>query len=94
MSRTACIASMVSPQRSRIHCAFREICLSLYPVGFGKPSLVLADEPTSALDGGNRDSFLDLLFTEARSADTAIVLVSHDASLRPHFARHHALEGR
>jgi len=59
----------------------------------GKPALVLADEPTSALDADNRDAFLQLLFSEARSANTAIVLVSHDANLRPHFERHLRLEG-
>ncbi|MGB5561942.1 MAG: ATP-binding cassette domain-containing protein [Sedimenticolaceae bacterium] len=59
----------------------------------GRPSLVLADEPTSALDADNRDSFLEVLFSEARSANTAIVLVSHDTSLRPHFERYLMLEG-
>jgi len=59
----------------------------------GKPSMLLADEPTSALDANNRDAFLELLFAEARSANTAIVLVSHDTSLRPHFKRHLTLEG-
>jgi putative ABC transport system ATP-binding protein len=59
----------------------------------GRPSLVLADEPTSALDANNRAAFLELLFSEARSAKTAIVLVSHDTSLRPHFERHLTLEG-
>ena len=59
----------------------------------GRPALVLADEPTSALDADNRDAFLELLFSEARSANTAIVLVSHDANLRPHFERHLTLEG-
>jgi putative ABC transport system ATP-binding protein len=59
----------------------------------GSPSLVLADEPTSALDADNRDAFLELLFSEARSAKTAIVFVSHDTRLRKHFERHLALEG-
>jgi len=58
----------------------------------GRPALLLADEPTSALDADNRAAFLDLLFTEARNADTAIVLVSHDASLRPHFDHHLLME--
>jgi len=58
----------------------------------GRPALVLADEPTSALDADNRDAFLELLFSEARSANTAIVLVSHDANLRPHFERHLMLD--
>ena len=59
----------------------------------GRPSLVLADEPTSALDADNRDAFLELLFSESRSAKTAIVLVSHDTNLRPHFERRLTLEG-
>ena len=59
----------------------------------GKPSLLLADEPTSALDANNRDSFLELLFSEARSANTAIILVSHDTNLRQHFQRHLTLGG-
>ena len=59
----------------------------------GRPSLVLADEPTSALDADNRDVFLDLLFSEARSANTAIVFVSHDKELRSHFERHLTLGG-
>lgn len=59
----------------------------------GRPSLVLADEPTSALDARNRDAFLDVLFSEARCANTAIVFVSHDTNLRPHFERHLTLEG-
>jgi putative ABC transport system ATP-binding protein len=60
----------------------------------GKPSLVLADEPTSALDADNRDTFLELLFSEARSANTAIILVSHDTNLRQYFQRHLTLEGQ
>ena len=59
----------------------------------GRPALVLADEPTSALDADNARAFLDLLFAEARKADTAIVLVSHDAGLRPHFDHHLAITG-
>jgi len=59
----------------------------------GRPALLLADEPTSALDADNRAAFLELLFTEARSANTAIVLVSHDTTLRPHFKHHLKLGG-
>ena len=54
----------------------------------GRPALVLADEPTSALDADNARAFLELLFDEARGAGTAVVLVSHDPSLRPQFDRH------
>jgi putative ABC transport system ATP-binding protein len=59
----------------------------------GRPALVLADEPTSALDAENARAFLELLFGEARKAETAIVLVSHDASLRAHFEHHLAMTG-
>ena len=59
----------------------------------GRPALVLADEPTSALDEENARAFLELLFGEARKADTAIVLVSHDASLRLHFDHHLKITG-
>ena len=54
----------------------------------GRPALVLADEPTSALDADNTRAFVELLFEEARTAETAIVLVSHDPSLQPYFDRH------
>lgn len=59
----------------------------------GRPALVLADEPTSALDADNRNAFLELLFAEARNTGTAIIVVSHDATLRPHFGRHLKMEG-
>ena len=59
----------------------------------GRPALVLADEPTSALDSDNARAFLELLFDEARNADTAIVLVSHDAGLRPYFEHHLTMAG-
>ncbi|MCE2970126.1 MAG: ATP-binding cassette domain-containing protein [Burkholderiales bacterium] len=53
----------------------------------GAPELILADEPTSALDEDNRRAFLDLLFAEAQAAGAAVVVVSHDAALRPWFER-------
>ena len=58
----------------------------------GRPALVLADEPTSALDADNRNAFLQLLFAEARNSGSALIVVSHDATLRPHFGRHLQLE--
>ncbi|MCA1780174.1 MAG: ABC transporter ATP-binding protein [Xanthomonadaceae bacterium] len=51
----------------------------------GQPDLVLADEPTSALDVDHRDTFVDLLFEQARRAGSAILFVSHDRSLAPRF---------
>ena len=53
----------------------------------GHPPLIIADEPTSALDINSQDAFLDLLFTQAQTQGTSIVMVSHDERLRPRFDR-------
>lgn len=53
----------------------------------GGPSLIIADEPTSALDTGTRDDFLRLLIEECTGHDTALLFVSHDASLAARFDR-------
>jgi len=54
----------------------------------GKPALIIADEPTSALDAERRDDFLKLLFNECEQQQTALLFVTHDASLATHFERH------
>ena len=53
----------------------------------GAPELVIADEPTSSLDTDRRAAFLELLFRECEAANTTLVFVSHDASLRLPFDR-------
>lgn len=53
----------------------------------GAPELIIADEPTSALDADRRTTFLDLLFRECAREQTALLFVSHDASLAPAFDR-------
>jgi putative ABC transport system ATP-binding protein len=53
----------------------------------GAPQIIVADEPTSALDVQSRDDFLSLLFRECEREATALLLVSHDASLAPGFHR-------
>ena len=53
----------------------------------GSPGLVIADEPTSALDTAARDRFIDLLMSECRAADAALLFVSHDRSLARRFDR-------
>lgn len=53
----------------------------------GAPALIVADEPTSALDSDARAAFLDLLFEECVRNGTALLFVSHDASLAGHFGR-------
>ena len=53
----------------------------------GRPDLVLADEPTSALDADRRDAFLELLFSQAEAAGSAVLFVSHDRDLAARFDR-------
>lgn len=53
----------------------------------GRPSLIIADEPTSALDSDTRQAFLNLLFAEVEAAGSALLFVSHDASLASSFDR-------
>ena len=53
----------------------------------GGPDLIIADEPTSALDADARDRFIELLNEEAGRSGSALLFVSHDASLAGHFDR-------
>ncbi len=53
----------------------------------GRPPLIIADEPTSALDSDTRQAFLALLFAEVETAGSALLFVSHDASLAGSFDR-------
>ena len=49
------------------------------------PSLVLADEPTSALDDVNCEEVLQLLSTQAKERNAALILVTHDNRLKEFF---------
>jgi putative ABC transport system ATP-binding protein len=51
------------------------------------PELVIADEPTSALDTDLRASFLEVLFQLCAEEKSALLFVSHDATLQAHFDR-------
>jgi putative ABC transport system ATP-binding protein len=53
----------------------------------GSPELIIADEPTSSLDANNRENFITLLFEQATHANSTLVFVSHDESLKPLFDR-------
>lgn len=53
----------------------------------GGPELIIADEPTSSLDADRRGAFLDLLFRECAREQSALVFVSHDASIASRFDR-------
>jgi putative ABC transport system ATP-binding protein len=43
-----------------------------------EPRLVICDEPTAALDAHNGEIVLDLFREVARSADRAVIIVTHD----------------
>lgn len=53
----------------------------------GSPEMIVADEPTSALDAAVQDTFLDLLFSQAKEVKAALLMVSHDERLSGHFDR-------
>ncbi|MSR40997.1 MAG: ATP-binding cassette domain-containing protein [Phycisphaerales bacterium] len=52
-----------------------------------KPALVLADEPTASLDPENAKIAITLLREHCRIEGAALLVVSHDPSLVPMFAR-------
>lgn len=45
------------------------------------PKLILADEPTGALDTELRDEAMELLLTQVRQRNCALMLVTHDPSV-------------
>lgn len=49
------------------------------------PAIVLADEPTGQLDPDTTDQVLDFLLDLQRTAETALVTISHDQRLAPRF---------
>ncbi|MDX1498131.1 MAG: ABC transporter ATP-binding protein [Salinisphaeraceae bacterium] len=51
-----------------------------------KPSLILADEPTSSLDDHNAETVIALLKSQAQKVGAALLVVTHDARLGPHFS--------
>ena len=50
-----------------------------------EPAIVLADEPTGQLDPDTADQVLELLFELQKTADTALLTISHDRRLRSSF---------
>jgi putative ABC transport system ATP-binding protein len=46
-----------------------------------KPALLLADEPTGNLDQDTGRMVIDLVFALSREKGTAVLLITHDASL-------------
>jgi len=56
-----------------------------------QPRLILADEPTGNLDRNTADIVFDLMLQLAADQGTAIVMVTHDASLAQRCAQRHRL---
>ena len=52
-----------------------------------RPGILLADEPTGNLDPKNKERILDELFQQAKSAETTLVMVTHDHALLDRFDR-------
>lgn len=59
------------------------VCRALLP----RPRLLLADEPTGNLDQANASRVLDTLLDYARDSGATFLMVTHDRSLLPRFAR-------
>ena len=51
-----------------------------------KPELILADEPTSSLDDTNCYAVAELLEEQAKEANAALVIVTHDQRLKEKFS--------
>lgn len=52
-----------------------------------QPAIVLADEPTGSLDSFNAEEVMDALIALTRTADTALVVVTHDNRVASHLDR-------
>lgn len=52
-----------------------------------RPTLILADEPTSALDDLNTDEVLKLIREQAKAANAALLIVTHDTRLKDEFGQ-------
>lgn len=52
-----------------------------------RPAIVLADEPTGSLDSFNAEEVMDALIALTRTADTALVVVTHDNRVASHLDR-------
>ena len=59
----------------------------------GSPAVVFADEPTGNLDAATGERVADLLFELNSSADTTLVLVTHDRSLAERCGRVLTMDG-
>lgn len=56
--------------------------LSIARAVAGSPDLVIADEPTSSLDDENAEAVYELLHSEAKKHNSALIIVTHDDRLK------------
>jgi len=56
------------------------------------PAVIFADEPTSALDDVNCDEVINLLEAQAKEANAALLIVTHDSRLKDHIKEQVNLE--
>jgi putative ABC transport system ATP-binding protein len=52
-----------------------------------QPAIVLADEPTGSLDSFNAEEVMDAMIALTRTAETALVVVTHDNRVASHLDR-------
>ena len=51
------------------------------------PSIILGDEPTSALDDASCQQVIALLLQTAQESGASLIVATHDARLKPYFAK-------
>lgn len=57
------------------------------------PKLILGDEPTSALDDETCEAVMKLLLDTAKTSGASLVIATHDARIKKHFAKTITLGG-
>jgi len=62
--------------------------LSIARAVIHQPSVLLADEPTSSLDDENCNAAIQLLIRETTKYDISLIVVTHDARLKPAFPKY------
>lgn len=66
--------------------------LSLARALINKPRILLADEPTSSLDDFRCSEVISLIRQLCETEGSTLVVISHDARLRPHFTNQTILQ--
>ena len=57
------------------------------------PTLIIGDEPTSALDDESCETVMKLLLDVAKASDASLIIATHDARIKKHFAKTITLGG-